>query len=149
MSELEIGFVGLGDQGAPLAAPISDAGLELHVWARRAESFSALSSVKYFRHESLSVLATQVDILALCLRDDGDIWNLMRQHRLVEALRRGSIVADHVTGDPTENEQIGAFPTESGIKYLDAPVSGGRPGCDRANADYPRRWRCKRLCPMP
>ena len=35
MSELRIGFVGLGDQGAPMAEAISDAGFELHVWARR------------------------------------------------------------------------------------------------------------------
>jgi 3-hydroxyisobutyrate dehydrogenase-like beta-hydroxyacid dehydrogenase len=35
---------------------------------------------------------------------------------------------NHGTGDPTENEHIGAFLAESGIKYLDAPVSGGRPG---------------------
>jgi 3-hydroxyisobutyrate dehydrogenase-like beta-hydroxyacid dehydrogenase len=73
-------------------------------------------------------LAVMVDVLCLCLRDDEDIWNLIRQHRLIEALRSGSIVVNHGTGDPTENEHIGAFLAESGIKYLDAPVSGGRPG---------------------
>ena len=36
MSALKIGFVGLGDQGAPIAEAISEAGFELHVWARRA-----------------------------------------------------------------------------------------------------------------
>jgi 3-hydroxyisobutyrate dehydrogenase-like beta-hydroxyacid dehydrogenase len=41
MSELKVGFVGLGDQGAPMAEAISDAGFELHVWARRAQSFDA------------------------------------------------------------------------------------------------------------
>jgi hypothetical protein len=50
MSELKIGLVGLGDQGAPMAEAISD---------------------------------------ALCLRDDEDIWNLIKQHRLTEALRSG------------------------------------------------------------
>jgi 3-hydroxyisobutyrate dehydrogenase-like beta-hydroxyacid dehydrogenase len=128
MSELKIGFVGLGDQGAPMAEAISDAGFELHVWARRAQSFDAISRVKYLRHDSLKSLAVMVDVLSLCLRDDEDIWNLIRQHRLIEALRSGSIVVNHGTGDPTENEHIGAFLAESGIKYLDAPVSGGRPG---------------------
>ena len=128
MSELKIGFVGLGDQGAPMAEAISDAGFELHVWARRDQSFDAISGVKYLRHDSLESLAVMVDVLSLCLRDDEDIWNLIRQHRLIEALRSGSIVVNHGTGDPTENEHIGAFLAESGIKYLDAPVSGGRPG---------------------
>jgi 3-hydroxyisobutyrate dehydrogenase-like beta-hydroxyacid dehydrogenase len=128
MSELKIGFVGLGDQGAPMAEAISDAGFELHVWARRAQSFDAISRVKYLRHDSLKSLAVLVDVLSLCLCDDEDIWNLIRQHRLIEALRSGSVVVNHSTGDPTENEHIGAFLAESGIKYLDAPVSGGRPG---------------------
>src|ERR1700686_3715357 len=128
MSELKIGFVGLGDQGAPVAEAISDAGFELHVWARRAQSFDAISRVKYLRHDSLKSLAVMVDVLSLCLRDDEDIWNLIRQHRLIEALRSGSIVVNHSTGDLTENEHIGPFLAESGIKYLEAPVSGGRPG---------------------
>jgi 3-hydroxyisobutyrate dehydrogenase-like beta-hydroxyacid dehydrogenase len=89
MSELKIGFVGLGDQGAPMAA-------------RRPQSFDAISTVKYVRHDSFKSLAVMVDVLSLCLRDDADIWNLIRQHRLIETLRSGSIVVNHGTGDPTE-----------------------------------------------
>src|SRR5882762_6230501 len=128
MSELKIGFIGLGDQGAPVAEAISAAGFELHVWARRAQSFDAISRVKYLRHDSLESLTAVIDVLGLCLRDEEDIWSLIRQQRLTEAVRPGAIVANHGTGDPTENEHIGAFLAESGIKYLDAPVSGGRPG---------------------
>ena len=127
MSELKIGFVGLGDQGAPMAEAISQAGFELHVWARRPQSFDAISRAKYLRHDSLESLAVIVDVLSLCLRDDEDIWSLIRQRRLIEMLT-GSIVVNHGTGDPTENEHIGAFLAQSGIKYLDAPVSGGRAG---------------------
>lgn len=128
MSELKIGFVGLGDQGAPMAEAISDAGLELHVWARRAQSFDAISTVRHLRHCSIASLAAVVDVLGLCLRDDNDIWDLIKLQRLTQVLRPGTVVVNHGTGDPTENERIGAFLAESGIKYLDAPVSGGRPG---------------------
>ncbi|WP_442853343.1 NAD(P)-binding domain-containing protein [Arthrobacter sp. UNC362MFTsu5.1] len=34
-SELSVGWVGLGDQGAPMARAIAEAGFELNVWARR------------------------------------------------------------------------------------------------------------------
>jgi len=87
MSKLKIGFVGLGDQGAPMAEAISDAGFELHVWARRAQALDAISRVKCLRHDNLQSLAVMVDVLSLCLRDDEDIWNLIRQHRLIEALQ--------------------------------------------------------------
>src|SRR6202042_3003759 len=109
MSELKIGFVGLGDQGAPMAEAISEAGFELHVWARRPESFDPISRGKCVRHDNLKSLAITVDVLSLCLRDDEDIWNLIRQHRLREALRSGSILVNHGTGDPTENAHIAAF----------------------------------------
>jgi 3-hydroxyisobutyrate dehydrogenase-like beta-hydroxyacid dehydrogenase len=79
MSELKIGFVGLGDQGAPMAEAISDAGFELHVWARRAQSFDAISRVKYLRHDNLESLAVMVDVLSLCLRDGEDIWSIKPQ----------------------------------------------------------------------
>jgi 3-hydroxyisobutyrate dehydrogenase-like beta-hydroxyacid dehydrogenase len=127
MSNLKIGFVGLGDQGAPIAQAIADSGFELHVWARRAQSFDAISGVNYERHDRLSSVAVVVDILCLCLPDDRDIRRLIRQHRLTESLRPGSTVINHGTGDPAENERIGAFLAESGVNYLDAPVSGGRP----------------------
>jgi 3-hydroxyisobutyrate dehydrogenase-like beta-hydroxyacid dehydrogenase len=92
MSEPKIGFVGLGDQGAPMAEAISDAGFERHVWARRAQSLDVISKVKYLRHDSLESLAVRVDVFSLCLPDDEDIWNLIRLHRLIKALRSGSIL---------------------------------------------------------
>jgi hypothetical protein len=36
-----------------MAEAISDVGFELHVWARRTQSFDAISRVKYLRHDSL------------------------------------------------------------------------------------------------
>jgi 3-hydroxyisobutyrate dehydrogenase-like beta-hydroxyacid dehydrogenase len=127
MSALKVGFVGLGDQGSPMAEAISEASYDLHVWARRTQSYHALDRVNYHRHDSLECLAAVVDVLSLCLRDDKDVWELIRDGRL-KALRPGVIVVNHGTGDPTENEHIAAFLGESGINFLDAPVSGGRPG---------------------
>jgi len=68
MSELKIGSA--GDQGAPMAEAISNAGFELHVWARRVHSFDSISIVKYLRHDSLKSLAVMVDVLSICLCDE-------------------------------------------------------------------------------
>jgi 3-hydroxyisobutyrate dehydrogenase-like beta-hydroxyacid dehydrogenase len=37
-----VGWIGLGDQGTPMAQAIADNGYPLHVWARRPESLKAL-----------------------------------------------------------------------------------------------------------
>jgi 3-hydroxyisobutyrate dehydrogenase-like beta-hydroxyacid dehydrogenase len=126
-SELSIGFIGLGDQGGPMAQAISQAGFSLHVWARRAQSLASVADVLHTVHPTVSALATQCDIVALCLRDDADVWDLLLNHGLIEALRPGAIVINHGTGDPDENGRIAFHLRSAGTWFLDAPVSGGRP----------------------
>ncbi|MGC5289668.1 NAD(P)-binding domain-containing protein [Micromonospora sp. DT231] len=36
---MTVGFIGLGDQGAPMARAIADKGFDLYVWARRPDSY--------------------------------------------------------------------------------------------------------------
>jgi 3-hydroxyisobutyrate dehydrogenase-like beta-hydroxyacid dehydrogenase len=42
VSNQRVGFVGLGDQGGPMALAIVEAGFLLHAWARRPQSYDAL-----------------------------------------------------------------------------------------------------------
>ncbi|MEG3175372.1 NAD(P)-dependent oxidoreductase [Sphingomonas sp. RB3P16] len=123
-----VGFVGLGDQGGPMAVAITGAGFSLHAWARSPRSYDAISDVPFERHADLASLAANVDVLALCLRDDQDIDDLIEHNRLVEAVRPGSVVVNHGTGDPKQNERFGVLFAGRDVAYLDAPVSGGRLG---------------------
>ncbi|SMF73298.1 3-hydroxyisobutyrate dehydrogenase [Tistlia consotensis] len=128
MNDLVIGFVGLGDQGGPMARAIAEAGFDLHVWARRPASLEAAAGLAHTAHDGVASLAAVVDVLCLCLRDDGDIRDLLDGQGLTASLRPGSAVLNHGTGDPAENGRIAARLAGAGISYLDAPVSGGRPG---------------------
>src|SRR6202035_2819038 len=65
----QVGFVGLGDQGGPMAVAIVEAGFFLHAWARRPQSYDALGGAAFERHDDLASLARAVDVLALCLRN--------------------------------------------------------------------------------
>jgi 3-hydroxyisobutyrate dehydrogenase-like beta-hydroxyacid dehydrogenase len=123
-----VGFIGLGDQGAPMAQAIGDTGFDLHVWARRPHSLETLAGIPHTVHDSPASLAARVGIFALCLRDDHDIWDILAAPSMGEALRPGLIVVNHGTGDPRENRIIAARLAEKGVTYLDAPVSGGGAG---------------------
>ncbi|MEV5176552.1 NAD(P)-dependent oxidoreductase [Streptomyces flaveolus] len=123
-----IGFIGLGDQGGPMAEAIGEQGFELHVWARRPASLSAVAAVPHVVHDTVADLAASVELIGLCLRDDTDIWSLLDDQRLLANTAPGTIVVNHGTGDPAEAERIGAHIAEAGAVYLDAPVSGGGPG---------------------
>jgi len=123
-----VGFIGLGDQGAPMAQAIGDNGFGLHVWARRRQSREVLAQTRHTVHDSPASLAAAVDILELCLRDDRDIWEILGTPGVEDALRPGLIVVNHGTGDPGENREIAGHLAGKGVAYLDAPVSGGGAG---------------------
>src|ERR1700749_351687 len=123
-----VGFIGLGDQGAPMARAIGDSGFELHVWARRPQSLETLAGIPHTVHDSPASLAAAVDILELCLRDDRDIWVVLGTPGVEDALRPGLIVVNHGTGDPAENREIAEHLAGKTVAYVDAPVSGGGAG---------------------
>ncbi|GAA4585964.1 hypothetical protein GCM10023194_30420 [Planotetraspora phitsanulokensis] len=77
-----VGFIGLGDQGAPIAQASADAGHPLHVWARRPESLAVLEGRPFTSYEAMNEMAAAVDVLALCVREDSDVFALVeRLHR--------------------------------------------------------------------
>jgi len=128
---LQVGFVGLGDQGAPMAIAIAEAGWPLRLWARHERSYEALGDVSYERCESVEELGRRSDVVGLCLTDDADVWQLLDDQRLLSALPPGGIVVNHGTGDPKVAVELAHHGDANGHAIVDAPVSGGRPAAER------------------
>ena len=126
---LRVGFIGLGDQGAPMAVAIAEK-YELHVWARRRSSYEALGHVPHIRASSPAELAASVDVLCLCLRSDADLHELLKDRSVFRELGRDKVIINHATGDPIECERFESLSEEWGVRFLDARVSGGRPGAE-------------------
>ncbi len=122
-----IGFIGLGDQGAPMAAALAEYH-DLYVWARRDASYGELGDVTFHRASDPTALARSVDILCLCLPGDAELKNLLLDHNVASALPLGGIVINHATGDPSAATEMAEALAQMRIGYLDAPVSGGHPG---------------------
>lgn len=121
-----VGWVGLGDQGLPMATAIAEAGFSLHVWARRAASLDALGDVPHVRHDDLESLAAASDVVGLCVGTDEDVMNLLTGG-LLDGLRPGSVVVNHGTGTPSNVTRFVEACEAVDVVMLDAPVSGGRP----------------------
>ncbi|MFF4625498.1 NAD(P)-dependent oxidoreductase [Nonomuraea jabiensis] len=128
-ARLTVGFIGLGDQGLPMATAIAEAGFALHAWDRRPDSLRGLQRVPHDRHDSLQELAAACDVVGLCLSTDEDVLNLV-SGGLLEALRPGSVVINHGTGLPADAVRLTEICAPAGAEVLDAPVSGGRPGAE-------------------
>lgn len=121
-----VGFIGLGDQGAPIAQAIADSGYPLHVWARRAESLNVLDGHQYIVHATVTDLAAACDVIGLCLREDSDNVQIAVAGGLLANMRRGAVLVNHGTGLPQEARHLAELAAPYGISVLDAPVSGGR-----------------------
>jgi len=125
-TELNIGFIGLGDQGAPMARAIAEAGWSLQVWARHPRSLTALANVPYTAHDSVTELGQASDMVGLCMTDDADVREILDERGLVSSLRPRGIIVNHGTGDPRAAVALAQDAREHGHDLLDAPVSGGR-----------------------
>ncbi len=121
-----VGWIGLGDQGLPMAVGIAEAGYPLHVWARRPASLNALGGTPHIRHGRLKDLAAACDIVGLCVRRDDDVLQLVTSG-LLDTARPGSVVVNHGTGTPGNAVRLTQACAAAGLDVLDAPVSGGRP----------------------
>jgi 3-hydroxyisobutyrate dehydrogenase-like beta-hydroxyacid dehydrogenase len=92
-----------------MAQAIGERGFDLHVWARRPQSLETLDGIPHTVHDSRASLAAGVGILALCLRDDRDIWDILAAPGMEESLRPGLAVVSH--GTATRGRTGGSRPT--------------------------------------
>jgi 2-hydroxy-3-oxopropionate reductase len=130
---MNIGFIGLGTMGRPMAEHLQRAGHALHVWGRlqggSVSGIEALVALGAIRHTSPAALACHVDIVCTNVTASADVEALAHGPQgLVEGLAPGSIHVDFSTIAPTAARRIAAAYAEAGVDFVDAPVSGGGTG---------------------
>jgi 3-hydroxyisobutyrate dehydrogenase len=120
-----VGFIGLGNQGAPMARRIADAGHPLTIWARRR------SSVDPFRDTPARVVATPADlgarsdIVGICVFSDEDVEDVvLRSDGVLAGMSAGGVVVIHSTVHPRTCHRVAVRAAERGVSVVDAPVSG-------------------------
>ncbi|MFE7031784.1 NAD(P)-dependent oxidoreductase [Streptomyces sp. NPDC057621] len=124
-----VGFIGLGDQGLPMARAVAEAGFALRVWARRPASLQPLAGIPHQAADSVEDLAASCDVVALCVGRDEDVERLIAQ--MLPHLRSGAIVVNHGTGVPAIATRLAEQCVARQVAVLDAPVSGGRPAAEK------------------
>jgi 3-hydroxyisobutyrate dehydrogenase len=119
-----VGFVGLGDQGYPMAERILRAGFPLTVFARRPGVVDGLVALGATTADSVAELADASDVLGVCVGDDGEVIDVCTA--ALPSMRASTILLIHSTVLPGTCAAIAERATSRGVRVLDAPVSGGR-----------------------
>ena len=131
---MNIGFIGLGLMGRPLALHLAKAGHTLHLWARRPASLEPFKTVDARLHVSAAEVARHADIVFTMVADAPDVSEVaLGPDGLAAGGRAGLIVVDMSTINPNAAREIGRALAAKEIEFLDAPVSGGEVGAINAS----------------
>jgi len=130
---MQIGFVGLGLMGAPMAANLIRAGHDVLVHGRDAATVARMCAAGARAAASLREVASQVDVLCSCrVTPQHSLDVFLSDDGAQGAGTSGMLCIDFATIDPATAQRIGAGLGERGIGFLDAPVSGGPGGAAAA-----------------
>lgn len=127
MSDLKVGFVGLGAMGSPMAGHLARAGLLGAVWNRSHDKAVSLAAqLGVAAPAEVSELARTCEVVALCVPADVDVLHLAEE--IAAHARIGTVVIDHSTVSSVTAKAAHAILAERGCEFIDAPVSGGVEG---------------------
>ncbi|OHC70070.1 MAG: 2-hydroxy-3-oxopropionate reductase [Rhodocyclales bacterium GWA2_65_20] len=130
---MEIGFIGLGLMGRPLALHLAKAGHKLHLWARRPAALEPFKNVAATCYASPAEVAGHAEIVFTMVADAPDVEQVvLGAQGLAAGARPGLVIVDMSTIAPAAAQRIGAQLAAAGIDFLDAPVSGGELGAINA-----------------
>ena len=120
-----LGFIGLGNMGGPMAHNLAAAGHEVVFFD--AAGTQALAPPGAACAESAADLAQRASIVFLCLPDGPTVLKVAQEIADCPA-RAARIVVDSTTAGIADARAAHDLLAEAGIRYADAPVSGGTKG---------------------
>ncbi len=124
-----LGFIGLGVMGRPMAVNLCKAGHRLSVYARNPAQSAPLAEAGAAVLATPAAVARASEILFVNLADDNALEAvLFGPQGAAASLTAGSIVVDMATTSPTYTRQLAGRLGECGSDLIDAPVSGGEAG---------------------
>lgn len=127
MNTLNVGVIGLGAMGAPMARHLSAAGLLHGVWNRTPSAAQSLAEeVQVGMASSPAELAEQCNVILTCVSADQDLAEVVELCR--PGLKAGDVLIDASTVSPTLTRQLASGLAGVGVAMIDAPVSGGVEG---------------------
>jgi len=127
-----IGYVGLGIMGKPMAANLIKAGYKLFVWNRTPGKADALVERGATACADPAEVAVHSEVVCVNVSDTPDVEQVIfGDHGIVEGNpgdTAGLTIIDHSTISPDATRQFAKRLAEYEIDLLDAPVSGGDTG---------------------
>jgi 3-hydroxyisobutyrate dehydrogenase-like beta-hydroxyacid dehydrogenase len=126
---MKIGFIGVGNIGAPIAGQLLKAGYPLLAHDIRRSNAEKLLAAGAIWADAPAALAAECDVVATCLPGPTEMEAVCLGPAGIAAhLKPGALYIDHTTNAPSLVRRVHSLLARRNIAMLDAPVSGGMEG---------------------
>jgi len=128
-----IGFIGLGVMGKPMAKHLITAGYQLTVHNRSRTAVDELVAAGAAAASSPAEVARASTVIITMLPDTADVERVLTgPDGVLSGLQQGAVVVDMSSISPVATERLAGLVAGKGGTMLDAPVSGGEIGAINA-----------------
>jgi len=128
-----LGFIGVGIMGKPMAGHLLAAGNTVHIYDVVEAPVKELAGKGAIACGSCKEVAEKSDIIFTMVPDTPDVEAvLFGTNGVAEGVKRGSVVVDMSSISPIATKDFAARLEALGVEMLDGPVSGGQVGAENA-----------------
>ena len=123
-----IGFIGVGTMGLPMAKNLLNKGFAVTAFDANPEAVTAAAAAGMTAAASAAECVATADIVITMLPSSPNVESVYTgDGGVLAAARRGTLCVDMSTIDPAVSRRVAAAGKERGLRFIDAPVSGGVP----------------------
>lgn len=128
MANDPIGFIGLGIMGKPMSRNLLKAGHKLVVYDIVPQAVDEIMSEGAEGARSAKEVAERCELVITMVPNSPHVKAaIFGENGVAEGIKPGSLVVDMSSIDPGVSREVGAELKKMGVRFLDAPVSGGEP----------------------
>lgn len=132
-NDKEIGFIGLGRMGGPMAGRLLDAGFKLTIYDIDEQALAALTARGAKRVASPRAMAAAVETIFMSLPMPDIVTAVGLGADGIISGGKARIVVDLSTTGPRAEETLARGLKAKGIEVVDCPVSGGVAGANKGS----------------
>jgi 3-hydroxyisobutyrate dehydrogenase len=129
---MKVAFLGLGVMGYPMARHLASKGHEVTVYNRtfaKAEKWVGEHGGKAAKTPKEAAMGQE--IVFCCVGNDDDLRSVtMGPDGAFAGMANGAVFVDHTTASAEVARELNGKAAESGVSFIDAPVSGGQAGAE-------------------
>ena len=130
---MQIGFIGIGLMGFPMAKNLLKSGYNLKAYNRSQDKADRLKEFGAEISTSIKGVVTNSDVVIAMLTDDAAVEKVMGSDEFISNIKESATVIDMSSVNPVITKKYAEILKEKNISYLDAPVSGGTIGAEEAS----------------